>query len=99
MFGLAGVFFGILVGWIVGSQQGAAPRPATPPAAERAATPGQPSAAPLDESRAASLLQTAERDPATCGYAWSSATCTSTPSASRMPRAGTSRRSKSIRRT
>jgi tetratricopeptide (TPR) repeat protein len=63
MFGLAGVFFGILVGWIVGSQQGAAPRPATPPAAERAATPGQSSAAPLDESRAATLLQSAERDP------------------------------------
>ncbi len=63
VFGLAGVFFGILVGWIVGSQQGAAPRPASAAVAERAAPSGQSSAAPLDESRAATLAQAAERDP------------------------------------
>jgi tetratricopeptide (TPR) repeat protein len=63
IFGLAGVFFGILVGWIIGSQQGGAPRPASPPAVERAAAPGQSSAAPLDESRAATLAQAAQRDP------------------------------------
>jgi tetratricopeptide (TPR) repeat protein len=62
IFGLAGVFFGILVGWIIGSQQNAAPRAATP-AAERAATPGQSTAAPLDESRAAALAQTAKGNP------------------------------------
>ena len=63
IFGLAGVFFGILVGWIIGSQQAAAPRPAAPPAAERAATSGQSSATPLDESRAATLLQSAQQNP------------------------------------
>ncbi len=64
VFGLAGVFFGILVGWIVGSQQGAAPRPASAAVAERAAPSSQSSsAAPLDESRAATLAQTAERNP------------------------------------
>jgi tetratricopeptide (TPR) repeat protein len=63
VFGLAGVFFGILVGWIIGSQQGGAPRTASPPAAERAAPSGQSSAAPLDESRATTLAQAAARDP------------------------------------
>ncbi len=64
IFGLAGVFFGILVGWIVGSQQGGTPRPVSPPAATPAATSGQStSATPLDESRAAALAQTAERNP------------------------------------
>jgi tetratricopeptide (TPR) repeat protein len=62
IFGLAGVFFGILVGWIIGSQQNAAPRVATP-AAQRAATPGQSTAAPLDESRAAALAETAKGNP------------------------------------
>ena len=62
IFGLAGVFFGILVGWIIGSQQNAAPRVAAP-AAERAAGPGQSTAAPLDESRAAALAQTAKGNP------------------------------------
>jgi tetratricopeptide (TPR) repeat protein len=62
IFGLAGVFFGILVGWIIGSQQNAAPRVAAP-AAERAAGSGQSTAAPLDESRAAALAQTAKGNP------------------------------------
>jgi tetratricopeptide (TPR) repeat protein len=64
IFGVAGVFFGILVGWISGSQQDAAPR--TPPPAQqttqRPAPQGQSTAAPLDESRAAALKQTADRD-------------------------------------
>jgi tetratricopeptide (TPR) repeat protein len=63
IFGLAGVFFGILVGWIIGSQQGGAPRPASPPAAERGAASGQPPAAPFDESRAATLAQAAQSNP------------------------------------
>jgi tetratricopeptide (TPR) repeat protein len=62
IFGLAGVFFGILVGWIIGSQQNAAPRVATP-AAARPANSGQSTAAPLDESRAAVLAQTAKGNP------------------------------------
>ena len=66
IFGVAGVFFGILVGWIIGSQQGGTPRPASPAAAAPAATSGQASSAgatPLDEARAATLAQTAERNP------------------------------------
>jgi len=62
IFGVAGVFFGILVGWIVGSQQGGTPRPASSAAATPAATSGQ-AATPLDEARAAALAQTAERNP------------------------------------
>ncbi len=65
IFGLAGVFFGILVGWIIGSQQNAAPRVAAP-AAERAAGSGQSTAAPLDESRAAALAADGKRKPAGC---------------------------------
>ncbi len=63
--GIAGAFFGVLVGWIIGSQQ-AAGRPAQPsaPAAQSpaAATSGQ--AAPaLDESRAAQLKTAAQQAP------------------------------------
>jgi Flp pilus assembly protein TadD len=65
VFGVAGIFFGILVGWIIGSQQTPAPRPAPAAAAAepRARGPRQETAAPLDESRAATLKQSAERDP------------------------------------
>jgi cytochrome c-type biogenesis protein CcmH/NrfG len=67
--GVAGVFFGILVGWIIGSQQGAG-RPA--PAAAATAAQGQASggganaqaAPPLDESRASALKTTAQEHPA-----------------------------------
>jgi cytochrome c-type biogenesis protein CcmH/NrfG len=55
IFGIAGVFFGILAGWMIGSQQ---PRGvATPtPAATTAAAPAQAqTAAPFDQSRAATL--------------------------------------------
>ena len=65
LFGIAGVFFGILVGWIIGSQQVPASRPA--PAAAQAAPeqtpPRQQTAAPLDERRATSLKEAANRDP------------------------------------
>jgi tetratricopeptide (TPR) repeat protein len=63
IFGICGVFFGILVGWIIGSQQGAAPRPAPAAPAESAATSGQSSAKPLDEARASALTQTAAASP------------------------------------
>jgi tetratricopeptide (TPR) repeat protein len=67
IFGVAGVFFGVLVGWIIGSQQGTAarqPAPVQQQAAAQSAPPqGQQTAAPLDESRAANLRQAADRDP------------------------------------
>lgn len=62
VFGIAGVFFGLLVGWIIGSQQAVGVRPAPVPAAQPAASSGQ-TASPLDESRAATLKATADRNP------------------------------------
>jgi tetratricopeptide (TPR) repeat protein len=65
LFGLAGVFFGILVGWMIGSQQArsmpAAPAPqaaAAPAAAGQAQT-----APPLDEARVATLRTVAAENP------------------------------------
>jgi cytochrome c-type biogenesis protein CcmH/NrfG len=67
--GIAGVFFGVLVGWIIGTQQGA--RTGAPPAAAATAAapaaqtqPGQQAPPPLDESRASSLKTTAQQNPA-----------------------------------
>jgi cytochrome c-type biogenesis protein CcmH/NrfG len=64
--GVAGVFFGLLVGWIIGSQQGGG-RPAAPPAAAASAPQnaggGQPAPPPLDESRASGLKLTAQQNP------------------------------------
>jgi tetratricopeptide (TPR) repeat protein len=57
------VFFGLLVGWIVGSQNGSTKPAAPAPAAAPAATSGQSSATPLDESRVATLSKDAERNP------------------------------------
>jgi tetratricopeptide (TPR) repeat protein len=64
--GVAGVLFGLLVGWIIGSQHAA---PAVPPPAAAAAQPaggqaaGQQAPPPLDESRAAALASTAQQNP------------------------------------
>lgn len=67
VFGVAGVFFGVLVGWIIGTQQ---PARGAVPAAAAAAAPaaGSASAGPqappaLDESRVAALKATAARNP------------------------------------
>jgi tetratricopeptide (TPR) repeat protein len=69
IFGVAGAFFGFLVGWMIGSAQpesrraGAAPRPAAeaPPQAQAPAPP------PLDENRARALELQAQRTPADAG--------------------------------
>jgi cytochrome c-type biogenesis protein CcmH/NrfG len=65
VFGIAGVFFGILVGWIIGSQQAGAPRTPAAPAQEAQRQPNQnrPAPARVDEARATTLKQTADRDP------------------------------------
>lgn len=65
VFGIAGIFFGVLVGWIIGSQQasGVAPAAAPAPAATSGAQGGQSSPPAFDESRAASLKATADRNP------------------------------------
>jgi Tfp pilus assembly protein PilF len=66
LFGIAGVFFGVLVGWIIGAQQ--APAVATPPGtqsvpAQSAAGSSQQGPPPFDESRASQLKSTADRNP------------------------------------
>lgn len=64
VFGLAGIFFGVLVGWIIGSQQatGVVPPPATA-TAPAAAAPAAQAPPVFDESRATALRATAERNP------------------------------------
>lgn len=64
LFGVAGIFFGLIVGWIIGSQQAVGPRGTAPP--QQASAPssqeqGQ-AVVPLDESRAAELRRSAERN-------------------------------------
>ena len=66
--GVAGVFFGVLVGWIIGSQQGSgrpAPQPATASAGTQPSGSGANSQAspPLDESRASAMKVTAQQNP------------------------------------
>ncbi len=64
MLGIAGVFFGILVGWIIGSQYAAPGRPAPAPPAQASTSQPQPQAPPpLDESRVAALKSAAESNP------------------------------------
>ena len=67
-FGVAGVFFGLLVGWMIGTQTARSAAPAAPPAAAAAAAapaPGASGSAPpaLDEARVAALRTAAERSP------------------------------------
>jgi cytochrome c-type biogenesis protein CcmH/NrfG len=63
LFGIAGVFVGLLLGWIIGSQQAGPARP-TPPAPEaqsaqsQAATPP-----PIDEARVSALKSSAQNNP------------------------------------
>jgi tetratricopeptide (TPR) repeat protein len=63
-FGIAGIVFGLIAGWIIGSQQTAL-RPAPAPAAASAAAPaaGAPAAAILDENRVKALTTVAEQQP------------------------------------
>jgi len=57
-FALSGTLFGLLVGWIIGSQWGAArPVPAAPPTASASTTPA------LDTERAAALERQANAEP------------------------------------
>lgn len=61
-FAVSGVTFGLLAGWIIGSQQGPPPT-ATPVAAAAAAAPSAPSPAPLDQARVSALQQRASAEP------------------------------------
>jgi len=64
--GVAGVFFGVLVGWIIGSQQGT-PRVAAPAAPSTQSSSAQNSGAPpppppLDEAKASSMKTIAQQN-------------------------------------
>ena len=71
IYAIAGVFFGLITGWIIGSQQASmAPRPAAAPVAESApppessgAVPGTPAPAILDETQVQALRNVVDRDP------------------------------------
>jgi cytochrome c-type biogenesis protein CcmH/NrfG len=66
VFGVAGVFFGVLVGWIIGAQQAVGVAPGSAPQAapaQSAAGSSQQAPPPFDESRAAQLKATADRNP------------------------------------
>ena len=64
LFGVAGVFFGILIGWIIGSQQAAPSRQQMTAEAPAGSTSPQRNPPPaLDEARVAALKEAAERNP------------------------------------
>jgi tetratricopeptide (TPR) repeat protein len=67
-FGVAGVVFGLIAGWIIGSQQAGLREAVPAPATSAAAAPAAPSAAPppplLDESKVTAFKTIAEREPA-----------------------------------
>jgi cytochrome c-type biogenesis protein CcmH/NrfG len=64
--GITGVFFGVLVGWIIGTQQGSgrvAPAPVAAATPAASGSGGQQAPPPLDESRATALKTTAQQNP------------------------------------
>jgi tetratricopeptide (TPR) repeat protein len=72
VYGVAGIFFGLIVGWIIGSQQtslssrASIPPPvetAPAPASTSAAPPGAPAPAVLDQSKVQALQTVVEKDP------------------------------------
>ena len=64
-FAVSGVVFGLLVGWMIGTQQVPDPVPVTPAAAAAAAPQPAPAAAPvLDQARVQALEQQAAAEPA-----------------------------------
>jgi cytochrome c-type biogenesis protein CcmH/NrfG len=60
-FGIAGVVFGLIAGWVIGSQQAASRPPAVP--TQAAAAPASPQVAVLDESKVQALTALAEKQP------------------------------------
>jgi tetratricopeptide (TPR) repeat protein len=68
VFAISGVFFGLIAGWIIGSQQASMSPRGSIPAAQSApqptsATPGTPAPAILDETQVQALRNVADRDP------------------------------------
>jgi len=63
MYLISGTLFGVLVGWIIGSQQAGPGAPARSAAPAAASAPAAPPPPPLDTQRAAALQKTAESQP------------------------------------
>ena len=70
VFGIAGALFGIIVGWVLGSQQAAGTARLAAPVAQTAAqaapgqqTPGAPAPAPIDPERVKALESVAAQNP------------------------------------
>lgn len=70
IYAISGIFFGLIAGWIIGSQQASmAPRPSAPvaesapPPASSGSVPGTPPPAILDEAQVQALRNVVDRDP------------------------------------
>ena len=70
IYAIAGIFFGLIAGWIIGSQQASlAPRPSAPvaqsapPPESSGSVPGTPAPAILDEAQVQALRNVVEKDP------------------------------------
>jgi tetratricopeptide (TPR) repeat protein len=67
VFGVAGSLFGLIIGWVLGSQNAAGTARLAAPVAQAApaaaAAPAQPQPAPLDPARVQALQAAAEKDP------------------------------------
>jgi protein O-mannosyl-transferase len=62
-FGIAGIVFGLIAGWVIGTQQATVRTPAAPPAAAAApAADSEPRAALLDETKVNALKAVADRE-------------------------------------
>ncbi len=61
-FAVAGMLFGLIAGWVIGSQQAASAVPARAPQAQ-AAPAAQPQAPPVDQAQVSALQAAAEREP------------------------------------
>jgi tetratricopeptide (TPR) repeat protein len=73
VFAVAGMCFGIILGWVIGVQQAGgrlgAPPAATAAAPAQGAAAGQPQPPPLDEARVQSLMTVIKNDPKNAGAA------------------------------
>src|SRR5215213_7629854 len=67
VFGIAGSLFGLIIGWVLGSQQATRSGPAAAPVAQSAPAqqqaPGQPQPAPIDPARVSALQDEAAKNP------------------------------------
>jgi tetratricopeptide (TPR) repeat protein len=61
-FGVAGIVFGLIAGWVIGTQQAPARAPQTAPPAATAA-PAAPAPPALDEAKVAAFKSVADREP------------------------------------